>query len=243
MNKIIVILLLLINQPTFSQTKGRVTYKSYFSESIATEELKEKNRIEYQEALDEEMMAKMLFFNLDFNKEESLFYLSSNLISDYENQNRKKYIIGLFYGLDEFYINRETDSLIEQQEYSFGIILKKKRASFIEWKLTNEEKQINGYKCLKATYTYIQKWKGREFPWKVEAWYCPEIPVSLGPIRYSGLPGLILQLHEKNCGFIVDKIEFDINEIKIKKPNKGEVISDEEIKKRDNEIKSTILEN
>ena len=243
MNKIIVILLLLINQPTFSQTKGRVTYKSYFSESIATEELKEKNRIEYQEALDEEMMAKMLFFNLDFNKEESLFYLSSNLISDYENQNRKKYIIGLFYGLDEFYINRETDSLIEQQEYSFGIILKKKRASFIEWKLTNEEKQINGYKCLKATYTYIQKWKGREFPWKVEAWYCPEIPVSLGPTRYSGLPGLILQLHEKNCGFIVDKIEFDINEIKIKKPNKGEVISDEEIKKRDNEVKSTLLEN
>ncbi|WP_338377791.1 GLPGLI family protein [uncultured Flavobacterium sp.] len=243
MNKIIVILLLLINQSTFSQTKGRVTYKSYFSESIATEELKKKNRIEYQEALDEEMMAKMLFFNLDFNKEESLFYLSSNLISDYENQNRKKYIIGLFYGLDEFYINRETDSLIEQQEYSFGIILKKKRASFIEWKLTNEEKQINGYKCLKATYTYIQKWKGREFPWKVEAWYCPEIPVSLGPIRYSGLPGLILQLHEKNCGFIVDKIEFDIDEIKIKKPNKGEVISDDEIKKRDNEVKSTLIEN
>lgn len=244
MKKIVLILVFLsINYSSFSQTKGRITYKSYYSETIATEELKEKNRLGYQDALDEEMMAKMLLFNLDFNETESLFYLSSNLISDHEDQNRKKYIIGYFYGLDEFYINRETDTLIEQQEYSFGTILKNKKASFVEWNLTNEEKIINGYKCLKATYTYIQKWKGREFPWKVEAWYCPEIPVSLGPIRYSGLPGLIMQLHEKNCGFIVDKIDFNIENHKIIKPTKGKEISDEEIKKRDNEVKSTLLEN
>lgn len=234
-------LLLLLVMPLFGQKNGKVIYKSFFAQKQATEELKESNRMDYQEALDEEMMATMLRFTLDFNDTESLFYLSDSMISDAENQNRKKYVTGLFYGTDTFYVNREKDTLIEQLYYSFAILLRKKKASFVNWNLTNETKEINGYTCYKATYTYIQKWKGREFPWPIVAWYCPAIPLSIGPVRYSGLPGLILELHEDKLGYVVEKIEFLDKEIQIEKPTEGEDLTDEAIKARDRKVKNELL--
>jgi len=223
-----------------AQKNGKITYKAYFAKSEATEELRNKNIMSYQEILDEEMMANMLTFNLDFNEHESLFYLSKSLISDYEDQERKKYVIGLFYGYDNIYINKTEDILIEQLYYAFGMLLKLKKASLIKWKLTTETKEISGYKCYKATYTYIQKWKGREFPWEVIAWYSPEIPLQYGPIRYSGLPGLILELSEDNRGFIVEKISFSKEKIKIKKPNKGELLTEKEINRRHKKAKEQL---
>lgn len=232
MTKNILIALLFCFGTVVSQSNGRVTYKAYFSESKATEELRSKNLMRYQEYLDEEMMAKMLIFNLDFNENESLFYLSKSLIPEIENQERKKYVTGMFYGYDKIYVNRAKDELVEQLYYYFGTLLKVRKAGFIKWNLTNETKEIGGYKCYKATYTYIQKWRGREFPWKVVAWYSPEIPLPYGPIRYSGLPGLILELTEKETGFVVDKINFMEEKVIIKRPNKGELLKDVEIDKR-----------
>ncbi|MDX8553443.1 GLPGLI family protein [Tenacibaculum sp. 1B UA] len=221
MKKIVILIILLNFYSTIAQTNGRITYKAFFSESQASEKLRSNNIKRYQEILDEEMMAKMLIFNLDFNKDESLFYLSKNLISEHENQETKKYVTGLFYGYDKIYINKAKNQLIEQLYYSSGSTLKSRKASFIKWNLSKETKSINGYKCYKATYTYIQKWRGREFPWKVTAWYTLEIPLQYGPIRYSGLPGLILELSEKDRGFIVDKITFMDKKIKIKIPDGG----------------------
>ncbi|WP_445712221.1 GLPGLI family protein [Flavobacterium sp.] len=239
--KFLNLFILLLSLISFSQKNGYVTYKSFYATTQATEELKERNRVQYQEALDEEMMAKMLRFKLEFNTDESLFYLSESLISDYESISTKNYVTGAFYGYDKFYTNRKKDSLVEQLYYSFAILLKKKKASFINWTLTSESKDINGYLCYKATYTYIQKWKGREFPWPVVAWYCPAIPIPIGPTRYSGLPGLILELHEDKRGFVVEKIEFTDIPVKIKIPVDGEEINDDEIKKRDEELKRDIL--
>lgn len=71
------------------------------------------------------------------------------------------------------------------------------------------------------------------------AWYCPSIPFNFGPIRYNGLPGMILELTEKNIGYIVEKIEFFNKPITIKIPNEGEILKDEEIIKRDSLIKET----
>lgn len=219
------VLLLLLNfNFIFSQTSGRITYRAFFTKSEATEELRSKNILRYQESLDEEMMLKMLTFNLDFNNNESLFYLSQNLITEHENQSRKKYVTSLFYGFDKIYINKTKNELIEQLYYSSGNILKFKKANFIEWNLTKETKNIIGYKCYKATYTYIQKWRGREFPWKITAWYTPEIAQQYGPIRYTGLPGIILQISEDNRSFVANKIKFFNEELKIKKPNNGKVL-------------------
>lgn len=73
------------------------------------------------------------------------------------------------------------------------------------------------------------------------AWYCPEIPVPLGPTRYSGLPGLILELHENEIGYIVDKIDFVSLPKKIDEPKTGEILADEEINLRDQNVKNEML--
>lgn len=240
MKKVILLAFLFSSSLIIAQTNGRVTYKAYFAKSEATEELRNKSIKHYQDLLDEEMMAEMLTFNLDFNNNESLFYLSKSLISEHENQDRKKYVTGMFYGYDKIYVNRSKDKLVEQLYYAFGTLLKHRKASLVKWKLTKETKNISGYKCYKATYTYIQKWRGREFPWEVVAWYSPEIPLPYGPIRYSGLPGLILELSEDNAGYVVDTIKFEDKEVKIKEPNKGELLTEEEINKRHKKAKEQI---
>lgn len=56
------------------------------------------------------------------------------------------------------------------------------------WKPVNEFKTIGGYRCQKATISNIS---GDE----ATAWFTEEIPLSVGPWYFSGLPGLILEYH------------------------------------------------
>mgnify|MGYP003607600291 FL=1 len=52
------------------------------------------------------------------------------------------------------------------------------------WKITDETKLIDGFKCKKA----ISNWHNFEST----AWFTEDISVSIGPDKYDGLPGLIL---------------------------------------------------
>jgi len=54
----------------------------------------------------------------------------------------------------------------------------------LKWKITDEQKEINGYQCKKAHL------EGNS---KVYVWFSPEIPVSGGPYIFYGLPGLVLE--------------------------------------------------
>lgn len=59
-----------------------------------------------------------------------------------------------------------------------------------EWVLHEESaKNILGYKCQKATC----KFRGREWT----AWFALDIPVSDGPWKFCGLPGLIMEVYDK----------------------------------------------
>ncbi|MDO5655185.1 MAG: GLPGLI family protein [Flavobacteriaceae bacterium] len=63
------------------------------------------------------------------------------------------------------------------------------------WEKMNESKYILGYLCKKA----ITQFRGREY----EVFYCPDIKSNDGPYKFSGLPGLILSVKEKN-----ERLEF-----------------------------------
>ncbi len=56
----------------------------------------------------------------------------------------------------------------------------------ISWELTDEMGTVLGYSCQKATCGF----GGRSYT----AWYTVDIPVSAGPYRFDGLPGLILKI-------------------------------------------------
>ena len=53
------------------------------------------------------------------------------------------------------------------------------------WEISDSAKTILGYECVKATIDF----HGRKWT----AWFSPEIPVSNGPWKLGGLPGLILE--------------------------------------------------
>lgn len=63
----------------------------------------------------------------------------------------------------------------------------------------------------------------------VTAWYTPQIPVSLGPGEYHGLPGLILEVQADRTVMLCTKIIMNPQEKEsIEKPEKGEVVSRDE---------------
>ncbi|PWW19393.1 MULTISPECIES: GLPGLI family protein [unclassified Chryseobacterium] len=58
------------------------------------------------------------------------------------------------------------------------------------WKLINESKVIKSFNCKKAELNY----KGRNWI----AWYSTDIPLSYGPYKFTGLPGLIIKISDQN---------------------------------------------
>lgn len=60
----------------------------------------------------------------------------------------------------------------------------------IEWEIQRESKNIKGYLCQKATGHF----RGRDY----EVWYTNEIPVEFGPWKFNGLPGLIVEVRERD---------------------------------------------
>lgn len=70
-----------------------------------------------------------------------------------------------------------------------------------DWNLISQDTIISGYACKKATVHYA----GREW----SAWYNPEIPITVGPYKFHGLPGLIMLLRDSANAF-----SFTVNEVK-----------------------------
>lgn len=89
------------------------------------------------------------------------------------------------------------------------------------WEITNETKVIHGYTCYKAT-TPI-KINGEEIDENLEAWFTPEIPFRYGPMEIYGLPGMILEVRQRNFTFYAAEIKLSKTDISINEP-KGKVI-------------------
>lgn len=56
----------------------------------------------------------------------------------------------------------------------------------IQWNILSDKETILSYACQKATGHF----KGRDYI----AWFAPGIPISAGPYKFRGLPGLILRI-------------------------------------------------
>lgn len=67
-----------------------------------------------------------------------------------------------------------------------------------DWKILPDSKKYLGYSCQKATTTF----RGRAY----EAWFTLDIPISEGPYKFAGLPGLILQIRDTNNQYVYNCI-------------------------------------
>jgi GLPGLI family protein len=74
----------------------------------------------------------------------------------------------------------------------------------INWKIIPGTKTILGYKCKIAKGNF----RGRDY----SAYFCPEIPVSDGPFKFQGLPGLILEIYSMDNFIKYTALEVVTNE-------------------------------
>lgn len=74
-----------------------------------------------------------------------------------------------------------------------------------KWIINDSIKNILGYECIKAETSF----RGRT--WIV--WFSPEIPISDGPWKLWGLPGVILKAYDSNGHYIFDSISIKFNDI------------------------------
>lgn len=126
-------------------------------------------------------------------------------------------------------------NLVEQKVYSQDIddssFYTYTELSSYNWQITNESKMINGRLCFKAILSRKLSLPTREINQLITAWFCPDIPISLGPNGMGGLPGLILVLDSGGSAYVAKEIFFD-EKVKVVKPKMKKVISEESYMKR-----------
>lgn len=207
-----------------SQTNGKVVYKVV---------------LESQEF-------KQLEGNLLFYEHESFFFVDMqsrlNSIESDENvklESENKINFNFNFGFErptrfEVYINRKNGEILNQRSYfkdsKTTPCVVREEVGLFEWKIENETKKIGSFIAHKAKTNF----RGRNY----EAWFTPQIPLSLGPWKFHGLPGLILEIQDEDLGvqFLFSSIEVPYTgKENIKPPSEGEIISlNEFISYRDN---------
>lgn len=199
----------------------------------------------YEEALKK---ASEKVFILTFNTKEALYEQQESLQNP-SPQNGVSVSIR-FSGEGKKYINIKDQVKIAEDDIIGKEFLIVDKLESLEWKLLDESKKIGDYTCYKAEVVipvsdkekkeyedYLKKQEVKPSLFKMEepkdkkimAWYTPEIPVSVGPSNYWGLPGLILELSDEETIVLCSKVTLGKKEnAKIKIPNNGTKVSQEE---------------
>lgn len=221
-----IILTLLIALPFFLQAQnneGIITYEEVLTLNIELpEEMKQ-----YASLIPKEQRNKM---NLFFNGKESLYTASKeveasedNPFSSNVNVNIQTVSIGGG-GQTVIYTDLENAKLLRSENLMGQQFLVKGKSEEMAWKVLGEQKKIAGYTCVKAELATDSS--------TLVAWFAPEIPASVGPMSFRGLPGAILEMetNQGESGLTVTAIKVNLHPLEeaIKKPKKGKKVSEEE---------------
>jgi GLPGLI family protein len=221
---------LIISLPINAQIKnGIVEYKKVKISKRFTEKNKKKlskERLKKFSEIEDKMIEiqKKTIFTLSFNKSKSLFEAQKVLKND-----DYKFSLGAI-GPDAsgaFY-NSNEERVRSLHAYGQDFLIKGEKYN---WLIQNDTKKIGEYLCAKAIIIKKFMTKNGERTTNIIAWFTPEINIPFGPIGYSGLPGLILELNANNYIYYTTKIKLNLKEeMSIKKPIKGISVSEEEFK-------------
>lgn len=112
--------------------------------------------------------------------------------------------------------NSSTQKKVYEETY-----LVKDSVRRINWKITDEIRNIAGYDCRRANALIMDSIY-------VVAFYTDEIPVSGGPESFTGLPGMILGValpYEHTTWFATAVTDQPVTDDKLKAPVKGKPVS------------------
>lgn len=190
MKKTIMLLVFAISNSGFSQKKTVensdlwVSYEMVYKKYLTSESTQNVNTI------------------LIVSSQGSLFTFEAMMNFDKIQQERELTDSDVFLNRSPYYflIKGNGDS-VEHYETIGSDSYKFKENLNHEWKLIDQDTIISGYTCKKATVNYA----GRDW----SAWYSPEIPITVGPYKFHGLPGLVMLLRDSEnvFSFVVKEVK------------------------------------
>lgn len=249
MKSIITLLItLVVTLTTFAQKdfQGKATYmsKTTMDMSVFGDQMSEQQK--------KQRMARMKNFlektyTLSFTKSTSSF--KENVALEAPGASGPSW--GRSNGQGSIYKSSKDKKMIEDVEQFSKRFLIVEDMEQPQWAMGAETKKIGNYTCYKATLIIEDKsidWGGmfgrrgnqkekdstntkkdEKKMLNVTAWYAPQIPVSTGPDKYYGLPGLILEINAGRTTMLCTEVSISSDEVlEIEEPTKGKEVSREE---------------
>ncbi len=132
------------------------------------------------------------YYSLKFNSKLSLYEEQADSIitikskPEFEENAIRTYIPATKKS-KRWYLNKKNEFYFLATPYGEEFVVEEDNL-IMNWNLENDTKIIGKYLCNKANVDF----RGRSYI----AWYTTEIPVSYGPWKFAGLPGLILEIYD-----------------------------------------------
>lgn len=223
MYKFIIILTLLVSVSLTAQNNsGVITFKEVINTKPDMKQAEEQGWAQWADMVpDSVVFHKQLLFN-----DSTSTYINVKIEEDPNEQNYVKKMMMRYANSDnQTYINSNTDDFVEQQDFMGKTFLIKGKPEEMKWKITGEMKVIMSYPCMKATF--------EDTTGVIEAWFTTEIPLNIGPEKYRGLPGAILELStpRDQRPKVLTAVKIDFREISTEEliePTEGKEVTREE---------------
>lgn len=111
----------------------------------------------------------------------------------------------------EYYQYPNDKKLARKEPFIMNGYLIEEPMPGIDWKTSSDTTTFGGLHCQKATCHF----KGRDY----SAWFCPDLPIRIGPWKLNGLPGVIVDAHDSKYEVV---FKFDGVEKAIPTPAKSQ---------------------
>jgi GLPGLI family protein len=190
-------------------------------------------------------------YELNFNKSQALYEKIVEMEAPAPNTSGISVSVSFSNEGKKFIDLKEKKSFIEDDIFGKEFLIVEDLKSY-DWQMTSETKKIGEYICYKAqTVKKVTEKEKKEYQDYLKrnetkkttglfsisepqdeiitAWYTPEIPISVGPNNYWGLPGLILEVSSNKEIILCTKIDLSqTGKSTLKKPSTGKKVTQKE---------------
>jgi len=131
--------------------------------------------------------------------DQSYFVSTQRSTSDsiaYLNLPKERHIRGRTKPLRVFKDFKSGSTVYYESFYPDVFLKTEEPMSDMAWEIQSDTATLFGYLCQKATLKY----RGREWT----AWFALDLPISDGPYKFGGLPGLIVRMNDSRNHWFID---------------------------------------
>lgn len=171
-------------------------------------------------------------FELLVNNNESAYRIIPKINNSQKPESENTFSVTMSESSNPVYKNTKSKTYFEEAKIQQKKFLIKDSLPVINWKITKESKEIEGFPALMATAVLSDKYKT-----EIIAWYSPKLNYKTGPDKFWGLPGLILELKtqinyeddsREGTEYKLKSLKVQISDEKINIPTKGKIVTAKE---------------